>query len=67
VVDQRKMRNSALEGLRDRTLEDIQLDTLVIVFSSQGAICRVKQWGGKDFWGFMASAVARAYMGVWGS
>jgi hypothetical protein len=21
--------------------------------------------GGKDFWGFMVSAVARAYMGVW--
>jgi len=28
-----KMRNSVLEGLRDRTLEDIQLDMLVIVFS----------------------------------
>jgi len=27
------MRNSVLEGLRDRKLEDIQLDTLVIVFS----------------------------------
>jgi len=28
-----KMRNSVLEGLRDRKLEDIQLDTLIIVFS----------------------------------
>jgi len=28
-----KMRNSVLEGLRDRKLEGIQLDTLVIVFS----------------------------------
>jgi len=28
-----KMSNSVLEGLRDRKLEDIQLDTLVIVFS----------------------------------
>jgi len=28
-----KMRNSVLEGLRDRKLEDIQLDTLVIVIS----------------------------------
>jgi len=28
-----KMRNSVLEGFKDRKLEDIQLDTLVIVFS----------------------------------
>jgi len=28
-----KMRNSILEGLRERKLEDIQLDTLVIMFS----------------------------------
>jgi len=28
-----KMTNAVLEGLRDRKLEDIQLDTLVIVFS----------------------------------
>jgi len=28
-----KMRNSVLEGLRDRKLEDLQLDTLAIVFS----------------------------------
>jgi len=28
-----KMRNSVLEGLRDRKLDDIQLATLVIVFS----------------------------------
>jgi len=27
------MRNSVLEGLRDRKLDDIQLATLVIVFS----------------------------------
>jgi len=28
-----KVRNSVLEGLINRKLEDIQLDTLVIVFS----------------------------------
>jgi len=28
-----KMRNSVLERFRDRKLDDIQLDTLVIVFS----------------------------------
>jgi len=28
-----KMRNSGLEGLSDKKLEDIQLNTLVIVFS----------------------------------
>jgi len=28
-----KMRNSVLEGLRDRKLDDIQLATLVILFS----------------------------------
>jgi len=28
-----KMRNSVIEGLRDRKLDDIQLATLVIVFS----------------------------------
>jgi len=28
-----KMRNSVLEGLRERKFEDIQLDTLAIVFS----------------------------------
>jgi len=28
-----EMRNSVIEGLRDRKLEDIQLDILAIVFS----------------------------------
>jgi len=28
-----KMRNSVLEGLREKKLEDMQLDALVIVFS----------------------------------
>jgi len=28
-----KIRNSVLEGLRHRKLDDIQVDTLVIVFS----------------------------------
>jgi len=30
-----KMRNSVLEGLRERKLEDIQLDMLVIVFEGE--------------------------------
>jgi len=34
-----KMRNTVLEGLRDRKLEDNQLDTLVIMFSRWVMLC----------------------------
>jgi len=37
-----KMRNSVLEGLRDRKLDDIQLDTLVIVYAIR--LPRIASW-----------------------